>query len=454
MIYLCYDYFLHMNKHLNPVQSRRSFLKNSAKACVILGFPTIIPASAMGRNGTVAPSARLTLGHIGCGKMGGLLRGSFAGMPDVQVVACSDVESQRLVEYQAFYSKALGDRVGGSAAKGVETYNDYHDLLARPDIDGVIISTPDHWHANMTIDACRMGKDVYCEKPLTHTVAQAYRVADAVKQYGRVLQTGSMQRSSSEFRFAAEMVRNGRIGKVHTINCAVGGAPHFFYDLVGQKQTTFDWDRWVGPSQYQPYNYSIAPPDPEKGNWPNWREYADFGGGGQCDWGAHMYDIAQWGLGRDGETPVEVLPAGSSPLAENRLTYLYADGVKMTRGDITQFPGRNGGLEFIGEEGAIYVNRGQLETSPASLKNTATLGTEERVYNSTNHHRDFINCMKTREQPICNEDVGASTAVICNLGNIADRIGQSFKWNYSTGLTDNEEANRYLNPPARANYAL
>jgi len=443
-----------MSTNLNQQHTRRSFLKNSAKACAILGFPAIIPASALGRGRTVAPSARLTLGHIGCGKQGVGLRRALAGMSDVQMVACSDVESARLADFQAFYSKVMGKRNGSQAAKGVDTYIDYREMLARPDIDGVIISTPDHWHANMTIAACRAGKDVYCEKPLTHTVGEAYEVTAAVQRYGRVLQTGSMQRSYREFRFAVEMVRNGRIGKVHTVNCDIGGPPHFFYDLVEERQTTFDWDRWVGPSQYQVYNTSLAPGNPTESGWAKWRHYADFGGGGQCDFGAHMYDIAQWGLGRDGETPVEVLPAGSSPLAGEHLTYLYADGVKMTRRKITQFPGARGGLEFIGENGSIYVNRGLLETNPATLKTDLTLGTEERVYNSTSHLSDFINCMKTRQKPICNENVGASTSVVCALGNIADRIGQPFKWNYKTGQTDNEEANRHLSTVARSTYAV
>lgn len=434
--------------------SRRAFLKNSATACALLGFPTIIPASALGRDGTVAPSSRITLGHIGCGKMGFALGAGFSTMPDVQVLACSDVEVNRLKECKAFYEKALVSKNGRQGVKGVDTYLDYQEMLARPDIDGVIITTPDHWHAKMTVDACRRGKDIYCEKPLTHTVGEAYEVVDAVRQYGRVLQTGSMQRSSREFRFAVEMVRNGRIGKVHTVNCSVGGPPRFIYDLAEEKQTTFDWDRWIGPSQYQAYNSRIAPSNPQKGNWAGWRYYADFGGGGQCDFGAHMYDIAQWGLRRDGETPVEVLPAGSSPEAKDRLTYIYEDGVKMTRGPITQFQGMGTAVEFIGENGSICVNRGTIKTNPGCLKNNPTSGTEHRVYNSPNHRRDFVDCVKTRQKPICNENVGASTSVICSLGNIADRIGQSFKWDYKTGQTDNQAANRYLSSTPRSIYAL
>jgi len=432
--------------------SRRSFLGHGAKACAILGMPAIVPASALGLNGAVAPSNRLTIGHIGCGKIGFSLRGGFAGRS--QVVACADPEKNRLIAYKAYYEKVLADRLGKQNAVGVETYENYRDLLARDDIDGVIVGSPDHWHANMTIEACRAGKDVYCEKPLTHTVQEAYDVVDAVQRYGRVLQTGSMQRSWREFRFAVEMVRNGRIGRVHTINVDVGGPPSFTYDLCEEQQSTFNWDLWCGPSAVQPYNSRIAPPDSAKAGFPSWRYYSDYGGGGQCDFGAHMYDIAQWALGRDGDCPVEVLPPVKGDPDREHLTYIYDDGVKMVRRGITQFEGAKGGVEFIGDKGVIYVSRGVLKTSPGHLKDEPTRGDEETVYYSTDHRVDFLNCMKTRQKPICDETVGASTAVICHLGNIAERTGQSFTFDYAKGVSDNAFANRYLDPPKRAGYGV
>ena len=421
-------------------------MKSSAKTAAIIGAPMILPASVLGRNGAVAPSERITVGHIGCGKIGRSLRGAFGTAPDVQMLACSDVESARLKEFTDAYSQWTG-------GKKVEAYDDYRDLLARSDIDAVIISTPDHWHAKMTIEACRAGKDVYCEKPLTFSVQEAYDVMDAVQHYGRVLQTGSMQRSMREFRFAVEMVRNGRIGRVHTINTPIGGTPNYVYNLVEEPQNIFNWDRWVGPAPLQPYNSAIAPKSLDA-PWAGWRRYAMYGGGGQSDWGAHMYDIAQWGLNRDGDAPVEVIPAVPNDPDRKSLTYVYDDGVKLHARAQTEFSGKGAGVEFIGDEGAISVWRGGIETKPGRLALEPITTDEERVYRSTNHSRDFLNCIKTRQKPICNEVVGASSAIVCHLGNIANRVGETLEWDHKKGLTNNAEANRLLNPPKRDGYTV
>lgn len=432
--------------------SRRSFLKTTAKASALIGFPTVIPSTVLGLNGAVAPSERITVGHIGCGKMSISLRNSFSSHPDVQMVACSDVESVRLAEFKSFYSDILAKRLGRESANGVEAYDNYLDLLARKDIDAVLIATPDHWHGNMSIQACQAGKDVYCEKPLTFTVGDAYGIVDAVQRHGRVLQTGSMQRSSREFRFAVELIRNGRIGKVHTVNVPVAQSPSFIYNLVEEQQTTFNWDRWVGPSTIQPYNTYIAPKSLDE-HWAGWRRFSDFGGGVQCDWGAHMYDITQWALRRDGDAPVDVIPAVTGDPERKHLTYIYDDGVKIYGRQFTEFEPKMG-VEFIGDQGSLFVGRGQLETKPEFIKLEPIRANEESVYRSTNHVRNFLDCIKTRQKPICDETVGASTAIVCHLGNIANRIGEAFKWDHKTGLTDNPKANRYLNPPKRDGYAI
>ncbi|CAA6689974.1 MULTISPECIES: Gfo/Idh/MocA family protein [unclassified Lentimonas] len=432
--------------------NRRDFIKKSLAAAV---FPTILPASVFGRNGAVAPSNRVTLAHIGCGHMARNLRNVFCYLPDAQIVACADVERSRLNDFKNFYDSFYQKNRGQNQGEGVALYDDFLEVLARPDIDGVIIATPDHWHATMTIAACRAGKDVYCEKPLTHTVGEAYDVASAVKQYGRVLQTGSMQRSSQNFRFAVEMVRNGRIGNVHTLNVAGGAPPKFLYDLREENQDAMNWDRWVGPSTMQPYNSFIAPTSADYKDWPGWRFYSDFGGGVQCDWGAHQYDIAQWALNRDGDTPVEVIPSNSSNPEQKALTYRYADGVQIVnQGSGSVFTGLSRGVEFIGDEGAIYVNRGVIETKPTRLRLEPTRGDELTVYESTSHARNFVDCVKSRQKPICDEVVGASSAVVCHLGNIAEQCGEAFKFDYKTGLTDSAAANRLLNPPKRPQYAV
>lgn len=432
--------------------NRRDFIKKTLMAAAL---PTILPAAVLGRNGAVAPSNRVTLAHIGCGRIARDLRNVFCHMRDVQIVACADVEQSRLKNFKNFYDSFYQKQRGQTQGEGVALYDDFLELLARPDIDGVIIATPDHWHADMTIAACRAGKDVYCEKPLTHTVGEAYAVAAAVQQYGRVLQTGTMQRSSQNFRFAVEMVRNGRIGNVHTLNVAAGGPPKFIYDLCEEKQDTLNWDRWVGPSAMQPYNSLLAPTSADYPNWPGWRGYSDFGGGGQCDWGAHQYDIAQWALDRDGDAPVEVMPPNPSDPERQSLTYRYADGVKIvSQGNGTVFPELASGVEFMGDEGTIYVGRGVIETKPTRLKLEPTRGDELTVYESTSHGRNFVDCIKSRQKPICDEVVGASSAVVCHLGNIAVQCGQAFKFDYKAGVTDNAAANLLLSTPKRPHYAV
>lgn len=441
-----------MRMEIKKMIHRRDFIK---KSLVVASLPTILPASVLGRNGAVAPSNRVTLAHIGCGIQARNLRNVLRHLPDAQVVACADVEGSRLQEFKNFYDSFYQKHRGQSQGSGVALYDDFLELLERPDIDGVIIATPDHWHADMTIAACRAGKDVYCEKPLTHTVGEAYDVVAAVQQYGRVLQNGSQQRSSQNFRFAVEMVRNGRIGRVHTLNVAAGSPPSFYYDLCEEKQDVLNWDRWVGPSAMQAYNSKIAPTSADYSVYPAWRFYSDFGGGGQCDWGAHQYDIAQWGLDRDGDAPVEVIPPDPSDPERKSLTYRYADGVQIVRqrsGSV--FPELSKGVEFIGDEGSIYVGRGVIETKPARLKLEPTRGDEQTVYQSTSHTRNFVDCIKSRQKPICDEVVGASSAVVCHLGNIAEQCGQAIKFDYKTGLTDNAAANFLLRSPKRPQYAV
>ena len=439
----------------NPI-GRRAFLFDSAVFASSIGFPMIVSASTLGRGGILPPSERIRLGQIGCGKMGIGLRNSFAGSPDVELVAFCDVEPKRLADYKNYSEAILAKRLGKSQTDSVKVYEDYNDLLARSDIDGVIISTPDHWHANITIAACRAGKDIYCEKPLTHTVQESYDVCSAVKRYGRILQTGSQQRSDSAFRTAVELVRNGRLGKVHTIRCRVGGSPKFDFNLVEHHQDFFNWDRWVGPSLYRPYNTILAPMNPAESGFPSWRYYSDFGGGGQCDFGAHMYDIAQWAIGRDGDGPVEVIPPEPGNPDRQYLTYIYSDGVKLQRSPYLHYPEKTeNAVEFTGESGVLYVSRGNvLLTKPSHLKLEPISANDIRVYHSSNHRDNFLECIKTRKKTICNEDVGSSTAITCNLGIIAERLGRSFLWDHRAGRSNDAEVNRYLNPPKRAQYAI
>jgi predicted dehydrogenase len=422
------------------MNNRRHFLKSAA----LTAAPFILPSSVWSAD--AAPNSRITVGFIGMGKQSGHLLGAFMGQPGVQVVAVCDVDKNRRESAQKRVEERYGkDKPAGWT--GCASYADFREIIARKDIDAVCIATPDHWHAYITIAALAAGKDVYCEKPLCHNVHEAVSVIDAVKKHSRVLQTGSMQRSSGEFRIAAELIQNGVIGKISRVECQFGGAPRP-NDLTEEAvEPGLDWDRWLGPAPLKPYSSVLAPRGVHD-HFPKWREYAEYGGGYVTDWGAHHLDIAQWGLGMDENGPVEVIPpAGSAEkiAAKKNLELegcelVYASGirVKHTKGGF--------GVHFFGENGEVKVNRGQFEVimggKVTHAKNEKTsverayLSAERdllkdakiKLYKSGNHIGDFIDCVRSRKKPITHEGVGGGTSIVCNLMNIAYLLGQPFKW--------------------------
>jgi len=403
------------------IVSRRSFLRGSA----IAGMPLILPSSVWAA--TVKPNSRPGIGFIGMGRQSeGLMRGFL--YQDVQVLAVCDVDSTRREAARqtadAFYA-ANPDK----GTPGCKAYNDFRDLLARPDIDWVCIATPDHWHAVMVLAALRAGKDVYCEKPLTHNIAEAIALMKAVDASGRILQTGSMQRSAKEFRVACELVRNGAIGKVERVLCSFGD-PGIPLNLAEEPmEPGLDWDMWLGPAAVGPYNSILSPRGVHK-HFPRWRTYREFGGGMVTDWGAHHLDIAQWGLGMDESGPVEVRPPEKA--GDRRgATLVYADGVTVTH--VNGF-----GVEFIGSEGVVQVNRGKFAfmregrqvakfTKPEDgLSCEAHVKRAEkefltdakiRLYASKSHIVDFLERVKDRRKPITSEQVGGRSAICCHLMN-------------------------------------
>ncbi|MCF7957870.1 MAG: Gfo/Idh/MocA family oxidoreductase, partial [Phycisphaerae bacterium] len=327
-------------------QTRRDFIKKTALMSVA---PMVLPSHlVLGAN---KPSNRVTMGFIGMGKQNGGLLGGFISKNNVQVLGVCDVDKTRLDHAQ--------DRVNtyykGNPKKGTadcQAYNDLRKLIARDDIDAVCIATPDHWHAYPMVSALRSGKDVYCEKPLTHNIHEAVTVMETVKKTGRVLQTGSMQRSSAEFRIACELVRNGVIGKVSHIECSFGppGRP---CDLPEEPmEPGLDWNMWVGPAPMRPYS-SVLSPRGVHGHYPDWRSYKEFGGGMVCDWGAHHMDIAQWALGMDQSGPVEILPPANKG-DKRGAVLVYANGVRVIHKD-------GYGVHVYGDQGEVKVNRGRFE---------------------------------------------------------------------------------------------
>lgn len=422
----------------NAGLSRRRFLRNSAYASAFF----IVPRHVLGR-GFTAPSDKKTIAIIGCGKQSGHLANSFMRLPNVQLVAASDVFADKLQRMQRLVNAYYAEKNNQSNYNSCGTHADFREILSDKSIDAVIIATPDHWHGVMAVRACEAGKDVYCEKPLSLTVAEGRAMVDAARKHKRVFQTGSMQRSSGEFRKAVELVRSGYIGNITSVEVNIG-PPVKAFDLPEEPiPAGLNWERWLGPNTvFRPYNKELAPDLAyEQKIWPHWRNYIDFGGGMMTDWGAHMFDIAQWGLAMDSSGPVALQISG--PGQQGGLTYTYANGITMTHRLLTQ--GTAPYCKFTGEGGVVHVQRGALTTTPESLKDKELTEADKRVYFSDNHYADFITAMDSRKPPICDVETGHRSATIGTIGNIAYLLGRSLTWDpVKERFANDNEANKML----------
>ena len=429
--------------------TRRSFLKRAAGAAALAACPAIAPRSILGGEGRRAPSDKITMGFIGIGNMGGGHLGGFLGNGDVRILAVCDARQ----EVRERSKKSVDATYRNNDCV---MYEDFRKMLLRPDIDAVLIATPEHWHAIMVIEAARAGKDIYCEKPLSHSIVEARAMVNAVRRYGRVFQTGSQQRSESNFRLACELVRNGRIGRVRSVHVAVGGTS-FEADLPEEPiPYGLDWDMWTGPAPLRPYNSVRASGDYGGG----WRFVRDYSGGMMCDWGAHHFDIAQWGLGMDTSGPVEIFP----PEGKDHpvLTYVYGNGISLYHMDgpgagKVPVPTKRGvnGILFVGDEGWVEVNRGYFRTGPEEI-GKEPIGTDDLHLNeSPGHAADWIRCMRERRRPICDVEVGCRTITVCHLGNIAYWLKRPIQWDpVKEQMIGDEEAARMLDIPKRGKWAL
>jgi predicted dehydrogenase len=415
--------------------SRRKFLTTAALASSVL----IVPRRVLGGRGYIAPSDKITLGFIGVGRQGFGLRRRFVDLTDVQIVAACDPYAAKLERFINANNHAYAEITGQASYNATSSFVDYRELLSRKDIDAVVIASPDHWHGAMAVHAAEQGKDIFCEKPLSLTVREGRAMVEATRKHGRVFQTGSMQRSGAEFRQAVQLVRSGAIGEIKKIVVSVGGPPKD-WDLQAEPLPQgLNWELWMGPNSVdRPYNNALAPAIEEK-FWGKWRDYKEFGGGYMTDWGAHMFDIGQWGLGMDHSGPVKIIPGG--PNRVSGLIYEYANGIQMIH---QPEPGKNY-CHFFGSEGEVYVQRGLLRTTPESLKDKVFSPSEYKIYVSENHYQDFINAIKTRKPPICDVEVGHRTATVCNIGNIAYQLGRTLEWDpEKEKFKKDREANKLL----------
>jgi predicted dehydrogenase len=338
--------------------------------------------------------------------------------------------------------KQYADQRDKPEYKGVAAYRDFRELLDRKDIDAVLIATPDHWHALPCVLAARAGKHIYCEKPLTRTVAEGRRVVDAVAKAGVIFQTGSQQRSEYRgyFRQAVELVLNGRIARVHTVRVGVGPAAKPC-DLPAQEAPPgTDWELWNGPSSARAYNEVLCPKGLHR-HFPAWRNYQEYANGALADMGAHHFDIAQWGLGMDAGGPVRIEPPATG---ERGLKFVYANGVEM-------FHGGPSGTTFEGSDGTIHVDRSVIESKPADIVKEKLGDRAVRVYRADNHRRNWVECVKAKKQPICTAEIGHRSATVCLLGNIGYWLRRPLSWDpVAERFLHDAEADALLDQPMRA----
>jgi predicted dehydrogenase len=396
--------------------SRRTFLKNALLAS---GGISIVPRHVLGQ-GFIAPSDRINIGVIGAGTQARGLSSIFVGLKDTQVIAACDVNTKKMDAFIESYLTATAKNNQPKKAKDLSQYLDYQDLIARDDIDAVVIGTPDHWHAKPAIDAMAAGKHVYCEKPLSHTILEGRAMVNAARKHQKILQTGSHQRSIEQFRKACELIRNGYLGKVKKVTVSVGN-PYSECKLPYQPTPDhIDWDRWVGPAQMRPYHETIVEAD----FFPRWRWFKEFGGGIIADWGAHMFDIVQWALGTDNTGPVTFTPP-REPNAVRGLSMVYADGVEVVHDDFC----RGNAVRFEGEKGVLTVSREFLDSNPANIV-SATIGkSETHLYKSEHHQQDWIDAIKQNTLPVCDVEIGHRSASICHIANIAYELNRPLSWN-------------------------
>jgi predicted dehydrogenase len=426
--------------------NRRDFLKTAVGGAIgAISFPYIIPSSAIGKANTVSPSNRITMGCIGVGWMGTSNMEVFLNESDVLVVAICDVDSKHL-------EKAINTVNTKYGNKDCVGYHDFRELLARGDIDAVSIGTPDHWHAIPAIAAAKAGKDIYSEKPLAYTLMEGRAICDAVKQNGNIWQTGSWQRSISNFRFACELVLNGCVGKVHRVEVGLPAGHNDFAGTKGQETievppAELDYDFWTGPAPYEPY----CPARVHK----NWRWVMDYGGGQLMDWIGHHNDIAHWGMGTDYTGPVEIEGVGEYPKTgiwnsptKYRITSRYANGIEMVIAG--GYDDICGGTKWIGENGWVWVTRGKIDASPKNLLNAKFGPNEINLYHSPGHHRNFLDCIKSRMTTLTPCEIAHRSASPGHLGNIAMKLGRKLKWDpENEKFIKDEEANRLLSRPMR-----
>lgn len=414
--------------------SRRDFLKGAAFAGAALAAPAILPSRLLGQS---APSNKITIGMIGVGAQGSGHLHALLGFDEVKLLAVCDVDRVRREAARAAVN-------GFYANNDCAAYNDFRELAARRDIDAVFVCTPDNWHALAAIEAIRHGKDAYIEKPLTLTIREGRALVDAAREHQRVVQCGTQQRSSKHFHDAAQFIRNDWLGKLARIEILIP-ANNKFCGATWQPELVpdgLDWNLWLGPAPWRPFN--------RNGCHYNFRFVLDYAAGQVTNWGAHYIDIAQWALGMDDAGPVEIEGHGEFPTTglfstatKVNFTCRYANGVELHCH--TRYDGvADGNVRFFGERGWLDVSRSRMTASDKSLlQEVATRGGPVKLTVSRNHHDNFLQCIRSREKPVADVEIGHRSTTVCNLGNIAMLLDRKVRWDPAREeFADDETANR------------
>jgi predicted dehydrogenase len=429
--------------------SRRGFLKGTAIAAgAAIAAPTFVPSISLGKDGATAPSDRILMGIIGCGGMGNGDMGGLMGCKGVQFLAACDVHDRQR-------DRSLNSINKRNKTKDAKGYLDFRELIGRGDLDAVIMALPDQWHAIPAIAAAKAGLDIYGEKPLARSIREARAMANAVHKYERVWQTGSQQRSESKFRFACELVRNGRIGKVHRVEVGLptgrpGGDPKEVPVPEG-----LDWDRWLGPAPYKPFTNGICHF--------SWRWFMDYSGGQLTDWAGHHIDIAHWGVGMERSGPIEIRPdqvtyptTGLYNVPTHyQFTCQYDTDTWKGELSVANNQVYKQGAKWYGENGQwIHVSRRGMTVSDDKIKEPIGPG-EIHLHPSGNHRANFIDCVRSRKETIAPIEIGLRSISVALLGEIAMLLGRTIKWNPDTEeIIGDPQASAMLGKPYRAPWTL
>jgi predicted dehydrogenase len=452
--------------------SRRTFVKSAlvGAAAASVDFPTIVPSSVFGQ---YAPSKRINVGAIGTGRIsrGHDLPGIWR-YEDARIVAVCDVDAKRAEEARALVNDYY-TRQTGAKYDGVIVYSDYRSLLQNKDIDAVVISTPDHWHAIIAIDAVESGKDVYLQKPASLTIAEGRALSNAVHRTGRIFQIGSQQRSTPQFRYAAELVRNGRIGELKTVYVGLPSDPAGDEEVEMPVPRNLNYDAWLGSTPYKYYTEKRVHPQNSYDR-PGWLRCEQFGAGMITGWGSHHIDSAHWGMDTEYTGPIEVWGTAKFPTkglwdvhGEFRTEALYANGVKMVIS--TELPN---GIKFEGSAGWLFVSRGNEAVTAsdpvAKLKDpkalaasdpriiASVIGPQEiHLYESKEHHGNWLECIRSRKQPIAPAEVAHRSCSTCLIHQIAMKLKRKVVWDpQKERFKNDDEANRLLSRPQRWPYVI